>query len=125
MASRLDSVPNRRAIVDRRALADAIAALQGAGPELRRQVVAVLKGALEAGRAEIADRLMLHPSRGLEAAAAQAFLVDQILRLTFDFTTQRLYRSATRPPASGSRCWASAAMGAARWRPIRTSTSCF
>jgi [protein-PII] uridylyltransferase len=101
MASRLDSVPNRRAIIDRRALADAIAAMEGSGPELRQQVVALLKGALEAGRAEIAGRLMLNPSRGLEAASAQAFLVDQILRLAFDVTTKRLYPVGN--PTAGER----------------------
>ncbi|MBA2920937.1 [protein-PII] uridylyltransferase [Sphingomonas sp. MAH-20] len=100
MASRLDSVPNRRAIVDRRALADAIAALEG-GPDLRQRVVALLKAALDTGRAEIADRLMLNPSRGIEAAAAQAFLVDQILRLVFDLTTQRLYPVSN--PTAGER----------------------
>jgi len=101
MAGRLDSVPNRRAIIDRRALSDSIAALEGDGPALRQQVVVLLKAALEAGRAEIADRLTLNPSRGLEAASAQAFLVDQILRLTFDFTTQRLYRLGN--PTAGER----------------------
>ena len=100
MASRLDSVPNRRTIVDRRALADAIAALD-AGPDLRQRVVALLKAALDAGRGEIGDRLMLNPSRGLEAAAAQAFLVDQILRLVFDVTTQRLYPVSN--PTAGER----------------------
>jgi len=35
-----------------------------------------------------------HPSRGLEAAAAQAFLIDQILRLLYDFVTERLYRKS-------------------------------
>ncbi|GAO40060.1 bifunctional uridylyltransferase/uridylyl-removing enzyme [Sphingomonas changbaiensis NBRC 104936] len=101
MAGRLDSVPNRRAIIDRRALSDSIAALEGDEAALRQQVVALLKAALEAGRAEIADRLTLNPSRGLEAASAQAFLVDQILRLTFDFTTQRLYRLGN--PTAGER----------------------
>jgi [protein-PII] uridylyltransferase len=101
MPSRLDSVPHRRAIIDRRALADRIAALEGDGSTLRRQTVGILKEALDQGRAEIADRLALNPSRGLEAAGAQAFLIDQILRLAYDFTTKRLYRSSN--PTAGER----------------------
>jgi len=93
MPARFDSLPNRRRIVDRRALADALTALpdQGGAMQQRPAMVALLREALDAGRAEIALRLVEHPSRGTEAASAQAFLTDQILRLIFDFTTQRLY----------------------------------
>ncbi len=101
MPSRLDSVPNRRAIIDRRALVDQIAAVDAEGTTLRQQLVAILRQALDAGRAEIADRLRLNPSRGLEAASAQAFLIDQVLRITFDVTTQRLYRNSN--PSAGER----------------------
>jgi [protein-PII] uridylyltransferase len=101
MPSRLDSVPHRRAIIDRRALADRIAALEGDGSTLRRQTVGILREALDHGRAEIADRLTLNPSRGLEAAGAQAFLIDQILRLAYDFTTKRRYRNSN--PTAGER----------------------
>ncbi|WP_353203670.1 [protein-PII] uridylyltransferase [Sphingomonas sp.] len=91
MSSRFDSVPQRRAIIDRRGLADTLAALEGDKAALRAGATAVLKAGLEAGRAEIARRLIEHPSRGLEIAAAQAFLTDQLLRLIYDFTVQRLY----------------------------------
>ena len=91
MASRFESVPQRRAIIDRRALADALAALEGDKAALRTQGTALLKAALDAGREEIARRLIEHPSRGLEIAASQAFLTDQLLRLLYDFTTERLY----------------------------------
>src|SRR3546814_8802647 len=37
------------------------------------------------------DLLLDHPSRGREAAAAQAFLIDQIIRLPYDATIQYLY----------------------------------
>ncbi len=95
MPSRFDHLPHRRAIIDRRTIADALAALEGSDTAtLRRAATAQLKDALEAGRAEIATRLIEHPSRGLEAAAGQAFLIDQILRLLFDFTTQRLHRNS-------------------------------
>ncbi|ODU21822.1 MAG: [protein-PII] uridylyltransferase [Sphingomonas sp. SCN 67-18] len=94
MSARFASLPNRRAIIDRRSLADALAALSPDShdvPALRGRAVALLKDALDGGRAEIAARLAAHPSRGIEAAAGQAFLIDQLIRLIFDFTTRRLY----------------------------------
>jgi [protein-PII] uridylyltransferase len=92
MPNRFDHLPHRRAIVDRRALADALAAVEGKDSALlRRAATAALGEALTAGRAEIARRLVEHPSRGLEAAAAQAFLIDQILRVLFDFAVTRLH----------------------------------
>ena len=90
MSSRFETIVNRRAIIDRRALSDALNGLEG--KDLRAQAVALLKPALEAGRTEIARRLSEHPQRGNDAASAQAFLTDQILRLAYDFTTQRLHR---------------------------------
>lgn len=91
-ASRFDSVPHRRALIDRRGIADRLAALQaGDATALRHAATAELKAALAAGQAEIARRLAEHPSRGIEIAAAGAFLTDQLLRLLWDFTTQRLH----------------------------------
>jgi [protein-PII] uridylyltransferase len=91
MPSRFDSLPHRRAIIDRRGLADALAAIEGGGAKLRQAGTTLLKTALIDGRAEIERRLIERPSRGLEIAASQAFLIDQILRLLYDFTVQRLY----------------------------------
>ena len=92
MSGRFDSLPNRRTIVDRRTLADAIAALEIDDPALlRRTATAMLKDALDAGRAEIARRLADKPSRGLEAANAQAYLIDQLLRILFDLATERIH----------------------------------
>jgi [protein-PII] uridylyltransferase len=92
MSSRFASLPHRRAIIDRRALAETLAAIDGSDRgKLRQAATMTLKAALTAGRAEIEARLIAHPSRGLEIAASQAFLIDQILRLLYDFTVQRLY----------------------------------
>ncbi len=92
MASRFEQLTNRRAIVDRRAIADALAALEGSdAARLRASATALLKPALEQGRAEIAARLAANPQSGRETAAAQAFLIDQLLRVAFDFTMLRLY----------------------------------
>ena len=52
---------------------------------------ALLKDALAAGRAEIARRLARTPYAGTETAAAYAFLTDQILRLVYDYVTERLH----------------------------------
>lgn len=98
--SRFDSLPNRRAIIDRRGIADRLAALEAPDAvALRRLATAELKAALDDGRAEIARRLLEHPSRGLESAAAGAYLIDQLLRLLWDFTLARLYRN-TNPTAA-------------------------
>ncbi|WP_156680013.1 [protein-PII] uridylyltransferase [Sphingomonas profundi] len=93
MSTRFDTLPNRRAIIDRREMADALAALAAErdASAMRQQATPLLRAALDAGRAEIAGRLAAQPTRGNEAAAAYAFLTDQLLRLIFDFTTQRLY----------------------------------
>jgi [protein-PII] uridylyltransferase len=93
MTSLYDNVPSRRALIDRRQVTEAVQeALAAAPDEGRRQAVAmVLKGALEAGRAEIRRRIRATPGRGLELAAAQSFLTDQILRIAFDAAVQDLY----------------------------------
>jgi [protein-PII] uridylyltransferase len=91
-------IANQRAIIERRVLAAAIAdAVAEHGAEKSRpQVVALLRHALEAGRAEIARRLAEKPSAGTECAAAQAFLVDQLVRLIYDHVVGNVYRSSVR-----------------------------
>ncbi|MFN3433513.1 MAG: [protein-PII] uridylyltransferase [Sphingomonas sp.] len=101
MNGRFDHLPNRRAIVDRRALAERIAAIEASDAPLRAQATAILKQALADGRAEIQRRLETHPSRGLEASNAQAYLVDQLLRVLFDLATQRLH--PLHKPTAGER----------------------
>lgn len=99
MTGRFDHLPNRRAIIDRRAVADTIAALDETDPvALGRQATILLKAALDAGRVEVAKRLAEHPSRGLEVSSAQAYLIDQLLRLLFDFTTTRLHPAPAPTP---------------------------
>ncbi|MEH3045615.1 [protein-PII] uridylyltransferase [Sphingomonas adhaesiva] len=92
MSGRFDHLPHRRAIVDHRALAEALARIDPVEKAAARKAASgVLRAALDAGRAEIARRLEANPSRGLEAANAQAYLVDRLLIALADFTTQRLY----------------------------------
>jgi [protein-PII] uridylyltransferase len=89
MPGRFDALSHRRTIVDRRALGEALAALDAA--DLRRAAVPVLRAALDAGRAEIERRLLASPSRGLEAALAGAYLIDGLLAALAEFTATRLY----------------------------------
>lgn len=99
MSELFDHVDHRRAIVDRRALADrldAIAAETHDNGHRRRAMVALLKSALDDSRAEIARRLLLHPTSGLVSAQSTAFLIDQIVRLSHDFTVQYLYPASNR-----------------------------
>ena len=91
-------IPHQRAIIERRELAAAISdavAEKGAGAA-RPQVVALLRQALEQGRGEIARRLAEKPSGGIECAAAQAFLVDQLVRLIHDHVIEHVYPAANR-----------------------------
>ncbi len=102
MASRPDIVPNRRAIIDRRAIADTLATAMAATPgfEARRALLAAtLRAALAQGRSELQRRLRETPAKGLELAGAQAFLIDQLLRLLFDTVVMDLYPASNRTAA--------------------------
>ena len=81
-----ESVDRPRAIIDRRGIADALAALP-AGPDRKGFAAKLLCEALELGRAEVALRLSLEPDRGRAAARATAYLHDQLVRLAYDFVT--------------------------------------
>ncbi|MGZ8312116.1 MAG: [protein-PII] uridylyltransferase [Allosphingosinicella sp.] len=85
MTSRLVQISRRREIVDRSALGEALATAD------RTTAAHLLKDALSDGRAEIARRLEERPYAGNETAAAYAFLADQILRLVYDYVTERLH----------------------------------
>ena len=91
-------IPNQRAIIERRVLAAAMADAVGelGADKSRPRVIELLRRALEAGRAEIARRLAEKPSAGTECAAAQAFLVDQLVRLIHDHVVGSVYRSSNR-----------------------------
>ena len=85
-------IADRRAIIDRRAIAEQLATL--ADTNLQREATAMLRSALDSGRAEIASRLAAEPGRGRVIAASYAFLADQIVRLAFDLVTQRIHAPA-------------------------------
>ena len=91
-------IVNQRAIIERRgltvAIADAVA--EHGADKARPRVVELLRGALGAGREEIARRLAERPSAGADCAAGQAFLVDQLVRLIHDHVVGHVYRSSNR-----------------------------
>lgn len=95
MTDRFHRVTDRRAIIDRRRIAEALDAV----PPERAAAVAVLRSALAEGKAELHRRLLAAPNKGLELANGYAFLTDQIVRLTYDFAVQRLY-PANNPSAA-------------------------
>ena len=82
-----------RTVIDRRDLVERIEALveELGAKKGRMPVVALLKDALEAGRKEIARRLVENPSAGHEVAEAQAFLVDQLVRIIHDHVVEHVY----------------------------------
>tara|TARA_R110000782_G_scaffold268047_2_gene364036 strand:+ start:15479 stop:18241 length:2763 start_codon:yes stop_codon:yes gene_type:complete len=101
MTDIFSALPNRRAIIDRRTVADRIeAAIVEADSSdssvLRSRVVATLAEALAAGRAEARRRLDARPTMGRETVQALAFLTDQIVRLLYDATTHHLYPPGNR-----------------------------
>jgi [protein-PII] uridylyltransferase len=101
MAQNADRIAKQRDIIDRKYLADAIDDVvreTGAGRH-REAVLALLQLTLSKGRAEIDRRLQSHPTQGYRAATEQAFLVDQLVRLIYDYATNYLYRSSN-PSAS-------------------------
>ena len=93
-------VPGQRAIIDRRALADEIAALHEAGgAEARPAIVRALRMAFDEGRKELARRLEETPSAGHEVTAGFSFLMDQLLRVIHDHVTAHLYPAPNRTQA--------------------------
>jgi len=86
--SRYLLIADRRAIIDRRALGEQLAALPDTN--LQAEAGKLLRAALDSGRQEIARRLALEPGRGRVIAASYCFLADQVIRLAYDLVTTRI-----------------------------------
>ena len=112
---------NKRAIVDRRALGKAIGEL---APGDRAAVLDCLRGALEAGRAELRRRFDAGAD-GPTTAAGLALLVDRLIAALFDHAAGRVFPSPTPPRPIGWRWSPSAATGAANSRRSRMSICSF
>ena len=101
MTDLFSALSNRRAIIDRRAVAERIEdGIRDAGSSdvsvQRARIVAILAEALATGKAEAMRRLDQHPTNGRETVQALAFLTDQLLRLLYDATTRHLYNPGNR-----------------------------
>ncbi len=98
MASSPDSIAKQREIIDRKYLSGTIDDIvaERDGPTQRSRVLEQLQLALANGRAEIDRRLVENPSQGYRAASEQAFLIDQIVRLIYDYVTNHAYPAANR-----------------------------
>ncbi|QZP08823.1 [protein-PII] uridylyltransferase [Caenibius sp. WL] len=90
-------IPNQRAVIDRRTLSEAIAEIVAAddGP-VRPRVLAVLRETLARGREEVSRRLAAKPTNGHDCAEAQAFLIDQLVRVIHDHVVRDVYPTANR-----------------------------
>jgi [protein-PII] uridylyltransferase len=97
----LPAIAKQREIIDRRALSDALAALaeDTATPD-RTQVLALLRNAMDRGRAEIQARFEAGGSAA-HCIAEQCFMVDQLIRVLFDFVTEHVYPLAN--PTAGEK----------------------
>mgnify|MGYP003638566930 FL=1 len=96
-------IVRQRDIIDRRALAEKIEEItaEHGMPKARAKILPLLQEALADGRSEISQRLRKKPSAGHEMAAAQSFLVDQLVRLIHDIAVHHQYPVSN--PSSGER----------------------
>src|SRR5690625_3113805 len=87
------TLPRRRAIIDRARVQDKLARSflrTSNGQRARAEILDILKEAQAQGRAEIESRFEAGAS-GRTTARALAFLADQLLRLVYDHVTKDLY----------------------------------
>lgn len=91
-------IPNQRAVIDRRALTEQIGeiVLNEGADNGRQAIVELLRTALTEGRDEIARRLAEKPYAGHDIAEAQAFLIDQLVRIIHDHVITDVYPSGNR-----------------------------
>ena len=101
----MTTIPDPRAIIDRKAIVLRLEAEAEtrSKEDLRAQLLQILKDAYAQGFEEVRERCVsataIHGENGRSIVRAQCFLVDQILRILFDFTTKYIY-PATNPTSS-------------------------
>src|SRR5260370_5611515 len=98
----MSHIERQREIVDRRALLAALVALAGqaGGEPPRAQVVEILRQALQTGRAEGRRRFAAGGS-GTDTVRGSSFLMDQLIRVLYDFVAAHVYPLAN--PSCGER----------------------
>lgn len=87
------SVKNRREIVSRKDLTVAVTKIIESSPQnqWRGQVLTLIKTAFSKGFDVIKHRHLIEGITGREAALANCYLADQLIRIIFDFTTRHIY----------------------------------
>ena len=100
MAKPYDSIPDRRDIIRRRALSEQLERLvedRPAGDVPRNEVLALFRQTLAASRAAIRRRFE-EPgplkNDGPAVLVATSFMMDQLIRVLFDFTERYAYPAA-------------------------------
>ncbi|GGN44272.1 bifunctional uridylyltransferase/uridylyl-removing enzyme [Novosphingobium indicum] len=91
-------IPSPRSVIDRRDLVERIETVvaEHGSSKGRKHIVDLLRDAQDAGRLEIARRLIDKPSAGHEVAEAQAFLTDQLVRVIHDHVVAHVYPVSNR-----------------------------
>src|SRR5476651_2549746 len=125
MATPYDHIPDRRAIIRRRALEESLAQLvedlpTGNEPP-RPKVLALLRDALAAGRAEIRRRFEAPgPLRndGPVVLSSTSFLMDQLVRVIFDFADGRVFPAANPSAAERLGLMATGGFGRGELAPL-------
>jgi [protein-PII] uridylyltransferase len=96
----LRRIVGQRNILDRRALTEDITALATLGGQgARGEVVQALRSALDAGREELGRRLAEFPSAGHECVGGHSFLIDQLVRVIYDYVTTHAFPPSNRTAA--------------------------
>ncbi|MDF2367011.1 [protein-PII] uridylyltransferase [Sneathiella sp.] len=97
----MEKIPNRKEIIDRRALVQSIAkAADKFAPdsfEFRQEVLRQFKKSLDHGSKAVEQRFM-QSNKGRAMMYAQCFLVDQLIRGIFDVATQYVYQLSNPTP---------------------------
>ena len=96
----MTAILHQRAIIDRRDLQAKLDAAAAKGAPTRETLSVALKAALAAGRQEIRYRFDDKGS-GTQTVHELSFLMDQLIRLAYDFTLQHVYPLAN--PTAGER----------------------
>ena len=99
-------ISRQRSIVDRGALnaeLDALLKDDATAGTQRRNALAILKRALEDGKAEIRSRFDAARGGGPRTLREQSFLIDQLIRVIYDLAANRAYR-ASNPTAGEHLC---------------------
>jgi [protein-PII] uridylyltransferase len=125
MATPYDHIPDRRAIIRRRALEEALAELVEGLPTgnepPRPQVLGLLREVLTRGRTEIRRRFeapSLLRNDGPAVLAATCFLMDQLVRVIFDFADTRVYPAANPSAAERLGLMATGGFGRGELAPL-------